>query len=90
MDEEFNPYEPIVDTSSAPPKKPDRKGLSGFDKFCAVLAFVLAVPLMLLGVIGVFFGCRANFSLPPVLGVLPAFVAWGIIRPIMVAWNAQR
>lgn len=58
-----------------------------FDKSCAVLAFVLAIALGLLGVIGLFSGCRAQFSLPPVLGALPAFIAWGIIRAVVVAWR---
>lgn len=62
-------------------------GLTGFEKFCAVIAFLVAIPLMLLGVIGVFLGCSANFTLPPILGVLPAFAAWGIIRPIIKVWK---
>ena len=58
-----------------------------FDKLCAVLAFVLGLALIVLGVFGLFAGCRANFSLPPILGSLPALVGWGIIRPILVAWK---
>ena len=58
-----------------------------FNKFCAVLAFVLGAVLMILGVIGLFAGCSANFTLPPILGVLPALVGWGIVRPILVAWK---
>jgi len=65
--------------------------MNGFDRFCAVLAGLLAavLMLMLMGVIGLFAGSSAHFSLPPVLGVLPAFVGWGIIRSIMLAWNVD-
>ena len=61
-----------------------------FDKICAVLAFVLGVLFILLGVLGLFTGCKANFSLPPILGVVPAFVGWGIVKPVVVAWNRPR
>ncbi len=64
--------------------------MNWFDKTCAVLAFALGIVLLLLGVLGLFTGCRANFSLPPVLGVLPAFVAWGILKPVVVAWKKPR
>ena len=36
-----------------------------FDKFCAALAFALGILLLVLGCIGLFAGCQANFSLPP-------------------------
>lgn len=58
-----------------------------FDKLCAVLACVLAVALLILGVIGLFTGRSANFTLPPILGVLPALIGWGIIRSVQVAWR---
>lgn len=90
MEDDNNPYsspsfQPEI--RPIPPIRRKRSGLNGFDKFCAVIAFLLAVALMILGVFGLVFGCRAHFSLPPILGVIPAFAAWGIIRPIMVAWN---
>jgi hypothetical protein len=34
-----------------------------------------------------FAGIQANFRLPPVLGLFPAFVGWGVIRSVMLAWN---
>jgi len=34
-------------------------------------------------------GCKAHFTLPPVAGVLPALVGWGIVKPIVVAWRAS-
>jgi len=58
-----------------------------FDKLCAALAFVLGGLLLILGAIGLFAGCRANFSLPPVFGIIPAFVGWGIVRAVYVAWT---
>ena len=85
--DEDNPYRPFdLDTTIPPLPKPGQ-GLTGFEKFCAVLAFALGVGFMLLGVLGLFTGCSANFRLPPVVGVIPAFVGWGIIRPIMKSWN---
>ena len=58
-----------------------------FDKICAVVAFIIGVVLIPLGVVGLFTGCRANFTLPPILGVLPALAGWGIVKPIVVAWK---
>lgn len=61
--------------------------MNAFDKICAALAFLLGIALLVLGVVGVFTGCKAHFTLPPVLGVIPAFVGWGIVRAVYVAWN---
>lgn len=61
--------------------------MSGFDRVCAVLAGVLGAILMLMGVFGLFAGIQANFRLPPILGLFPAFVGWGVIRSVMLAWN---
>jgi len=61
-----------------------------FDKACAVFAFILGVVLLLLGIVGLFVGCRANFSLPPILGALPALAGWGICKCIVVAWNSHK
>ena len=58
-----------------------------FDKICAVLAFVLGIIFVLLGVFGAFTGCKANFTLPPILGIIPLLVGWGIIKSILVAWK---
>lgn len=60
-----------------------------FDKICATVAFVLGVLLLVLGGIGAFKGCNANFSLPPIFGVIPAFIGWGIVRPIIIAWKSD-
>ncbi len=68
----------------------ERQDMSVFDKLCAVAAVLLGVVFLLLGVIGLFLGCSANFTLPPILGALPAFVGWGIIRAVYVAWNVPR
>jgi hypothetical protein len=38
-----------------------------------------------LGVLGLFFGCEAHFRLSPVLGIIPAFVGWGIVRTARIA-----
>ena len=64
--------------------------MSGFDRFCAGLAFVLGIALGILGLVGLFAGCSAHFTLPPVLGIFPAFVGWGILRAVRVAWSVER
>jgi hypothetical protein len=62
--------------------------MNGFDRFCAVFAFLLGIVFLVLGVIGLFTGCSANFTLPPILGGIPALVGWGILRAVYFAWNA--
>lgn len=63
--------------------------MNAFDKLCAVGAFLLGLVFLVLGVLGLFAGCRAHFTLPPVLGVLPAFVGWGMVRAIWIAWQSR-
>ncbi len=60
-----------------------------FDKICAALAFALGVVFLAAGVAGAVFGCRAHFTLPPVLGALPAFAGWGIVRAVYLAWRQR-
>ena len=59
--------------------------MNGFDRFCAFFAALLGVALLVLGAIGLFVGCSAQFTLPPVVGVAPAFIGWGVLRSIYVA-----
>lgn len=61
--------------------------MNGFDKFCAVLAFIVGVVFLVFGGLGLFVGCRMWLELPPVLGVVPAFAGWGIVKPIRLAWK---
>ncbi len=61
--------------------------MNTFDRICAASAGLLGVILLLLGLIGLFAGCKAQFTLPPVIGVLPALVGWGILKAVKVAWN---
>jgi len=61
--------------------------MNAFDKLCATFAFAFGVGFLVLGIIGLFVGCRANFTLPPILGVLPAIVGWGIIRSVYFGWK---
>ena len=58
-----------------------------FNKVCMVLAVALGGLLMILGALGLFFGCNAHFTLPPVLGALPAIVGWGIVTAVRAAWS---
>ena len=60
-----------------------------FDKICAVSSFALGALFLLLGIGGLFIGCKAHFTLPPILGIAPAFVGWGIVKPIVVAWKKK-
>jgi len=63
--------------------------MNQFDRFCAAFAFVLGLVLLLLGAFGVFLGSKAHFSLPPLLGGLPALVGYGIVRAVNVAWKVR-
>src|SRR6476469_93986 len=58
--------------------------LNRFDKLCASLAAVLGLIFIIMGIVGLFAGISANFSLPPILGLLPALVGWGILRCVVV------
>ena len=79
----------LYDATLPRSRSPYITALSKLDKFCAGIAFLLGIPLFVLGIVGLFAGCRANFSLPPVLGVIPALLAWGIFRSVIVAWRAS-
>ena len=63
--------------------------MNTFDKVCAASGFVLGVALLVLGGFGVFGGCQAQFTLPPILGVMPAIVGWGVVRAVYIAWSAR-
>ena len=91
MQIESNPFRtPQTAQAGTQPQPRSRSILSAFDKFCAAMAFVLGDILFILGVVGLFAGSSAHFTLPPVLGALPALIGWGILRPIIVAWKTQR
>ncbi len=60
-----------------------------FDKICAAAAFVLGAAFLVLGAFGLVAGSSANFTLPAPLGVLPAFVGWGIVRSVYLAWRHE-
>ncbi|HEV3418098.1 MAG TPA: hypothetical protein VG056_14830 [Pirellulales bacterium] len=79
-----NPYEsPKAKTSK---NRTDRGiKLNAFDKFCIAIAFLVGVAFLFLGAVGLFLGCSAHFSLPPIVGVFPALVGWGIVRATLVA-----
>ena len=64
--------------------------LNLFDKICAALGCALGVVLLILGTLGLCVGCNAHFTLPPVLGVLPALVGWGILKSAVVAFRSSR
>jgi predicted permease len=62
------------------------KQINLFDKICAVAALLLGIIFVLFGTLGAIFGCNMWFALPPILGGLPVFFGWGIIRCIYVSW----
>ena len=64
--------------------------LNLFDRICALLAAILGLLLLLIGGFGLFFGAQASFTLPPILGALPALVGWGIVRSVICAFRANR
>jgi hypothetical protein len=49
-----------------------------------ILALVLSAVLIFLGALGIFFGSKFNFALPPIFGGLPLLFGLGIAFPI---WN---
>lgn len=61
--------------------------MNAFDKLCAAFAFLLGIIFLVLGLLGLFTGARAHFTLPPILGGLPAICGWGMVKPIIVAWR---
>ena len=58
-----------------------------FDKICAALCIAIGAVFMLMGVLGLFTGARANFVLPPTLGALPFFLGWGMCVPLVKYWK---
>jgi hypothetical protein len=64
--------------------------MNAFDKICAVFAFAFGVVMVILGVVGLFAGSNAHFSLPPILGVLPALFGWGIVRAVYFGWQFKK
>ncbi|HEV2295476.1 MAG TPA: hypothetical protein VGR35_16625 [Tepidisphaeraceae bacterium] len=64
--------------------------LSRFDKVCGVLAAIIAAAFVLMGVFGTFVGTSASFTLPAIVGVLPALVGWGILKSVIVAWRCTQ
>ena len=61
-----------------------------FDKICAAIAALLGVVLVALGVLGAFVGCRFWFTLPPIVGALPALAGWGIVRSVWFGWKYKK
>lgn len=60
-----------------------------FDRICALLAFALGIALIVSGIIGAFIGIGAWYRLPPILGILPAFAGWGIVRSVYFGWYSR-
>jgi xanthosine utilization system XapX-like protein len=60
-----------------------------FDRICALFAFAIGILAIVFGILGIFIGTRAWINLPPILGVLPAFVGWGIVRSVYFGWYSQ-
>lgn len=58
-----------------------------FDKICAVPTVLAGVALMILGGLGLFMGCNANFTLPPIFGGLPFLVGWAMCVCMIKYWR---
>ena len=63
------------------------KPMTVFDKICAVLSIPIGVAFMILGGVGLFTGAKAHFTLPPIIGVLPFFLGWGMCVPLIKYWK---
>ncbi len=63
--------------------------MNKFDKICAVMTILVGVVFMILGVIGIFAGSSANFTLPPVLGVIPFFLGWAMCVTLIKFWKSN-
>ena len=86
MDEYLNDPSKVV-LSDLERDKVEFKPMTGFDKVCAVFAIPIGVVFMVLGVVGLFTGSKASFSLPRIIGVLPFFLGWGMSIPLIKYWR---
>ncbi len=60
--------------------------MNTFDKICAVVTIPIGAVFMILGVVGLFMGSSAHFTLPPVLGGLPFILGWGMCVTLVRFW----
>ena len=58
-----------------------------FEKICMVLTIPVGAIFMVLGIIGLFAGCNAHFTLPPILGVLPFFLGFAMFVCLVKYWK---
>lgn len=61
--------------------------MTTFDKICAAFSIAIGLIFMLLGVVGLFIGASAHFTLPPGLGGLPFLLGWGMSIPLIKYWK---
>jgi hypothetical protein len=61
--------------------------MNAFDKICACLAIPVGIVFLILGVIGLFMGSSAHFTLPPGLGGLPFFLGWAMSITLIRFWR---
>jgi uncharacterized membrane protein YfcA len=64
--------------------------MSTFDKVCACVAIPIGFVFMFLGVIGVFLGSSAHFTLPPILGGIPFFLGWAMSITLIRFWSSGK
>jgi hypothetical protein len=57
------------------------------EKVCAIITIPLGVLLLIQGAIGVFFGASFHYSLPPVLGFIPAIIGGNMCISIVRYWK---
>ena len=61
--------------------------MTTFDKICATIAIPIGILFMVLGIVGLFVGASAHFTLPPVLGALPFFLGWAMSITLIRFWR---
>jgi hydrogenase/urease accessory protein HupE len=58
-----------------------------FEKICMVVTIPVGAIFMVLGVIGLFTGCNAHFTLPPILGAIPFFLGFAMCVCLVRYWK---
>ena len=58
-----------------------------FEKLCMILTIPVGAIFMALGIFGLFMGCNAHFTLPPLLGVLPFFLGFPMCVCLVRYWK---
>jgi hypothetical protein len=58
-----------------------------FEKLCMIVTIPVGALLMGLGVLGLFAGCNAHFTLPPILGFAPFLLGFAMCVCLVRYWK---